>query len=74
MVMKWKGMLKSAKVCKRVLMHIEECQGVLGQNIKGALGQNSWKLMNMRNVCHGLVLMRAICHAKEGVTRYAKHW
>lgn len=41
-VMKWKGMSKSAKVCLRVLMHIEECEGVLGKH-KGALGQNAWK-------------------------------
>ena len=53
-------------------MHVEECSGVLGQTIKGELGQNSWKLMNMRNVCQGLVLISATCHSKEGVKRYAK--
>ena len=32
--------------------------------------------MNMRNVyCQRLVLMVSVSfHAKEGVTRYAKHW
>ena len=30
--------------------------------------------MNMRNACQGLVLMSVGCHAKEGVTRYEKHW
>ena len=40
----------------------------------GALGKKSWKLINMRNVCQGLVLMSASFHAKEGVTRYVKDW
>lgn len=48
-------------------MHVEECYGVR----KGELGQNAWKLVYMR-VCQG-VSMSARCHAKEGVTMYAKH-
>ena len=51
-------------------MHAEECSGVLGKH-KGSLGQNAWKLMNMR-VCCG-VSVSASCHAKERVTRYAKN-
>ena len=55
-------------------MHVHECLGLLGKNIKGALSKNSRNLMNMRNVRQRLVLMSVSFHAKEGLTRYAKHW
>ena len=41
-VMKYKGMPKSANVLQSVLMHAEECYGLLGKH-KGELGKNAWK-------------------------------
>lgn len=38
-VMKWHRMLMSVKVFQRVLVNIEQCQGVIGKH-KRELGQN----------------------------------